>query len=490
MRPADDEPRPALSENETVEFLSNGASYGLAGEPVERIETHCSIVFLIGDRAYKLKRPIAFSALDYTSVERRETACRREIELNRRTAPDLYLGLRSIRRDERGGLGFAGAGPVVDWLVVMRRFEQTDLFDHLAAEDRLSAALARDLAEEIARFHARAAATHAYGGREGLMRAIEQNRRDQSTVEAVLGKAAIDNLFARSVGVLDRVGPLLDRRRVGGRVRVCHGDLRLPNICLYRGRPTLFDAIEFADEPVCIDVLYDLAFLLMDLRQRGLHTSANVIFNRYLDVTADDEGLPALPQMMSTRAGTRAFALAGSSLRKSEPDERRRLAAAAQDLMAFALSLLEVQTPRVVAIGGGTEQNRNGLAAALSPTFDPAPGARIFENGERSAAALRKKMSEVLDAGYTALFARPFDRATEQKEISDLAAAQRIPFVGLWLDDIKVAPAEWKVVDPATGTEAAMGAVRRLLEIDAPPRGSGDPSLLRREAGETLRNRD
>jgi hypothetical protein len=233
----------------------------------------------------------------------------------------------------------------------------------------------------------------------------------------------------------------------------------------------LFDAIEFADEPVCIDVLYDLAFLLMDLRQRGLHASANVIFNRYLNVTADDEGLPALPLMMSARAGTRAFALAGLSLRRSEPDERRRLAAAAQDLMAFALSLLEAETPRVVAIGGGTEQNRNGLAAALSPTFDPAPGARILENGERSATALRKKSSEVLGAGYTAVFVRPFDRVAEQQEVSDLAAAQPAPFVGLWLDDIKAAPAAWQVLDPAAGTDAAMTAVRLLLGAAAPPRG-------------------
>lgn len=265
MRQADAAAARALSESEVIAFLSSGTSYGLPAEPVERIETHCSIVFLVDDRAYKMKRPIAFSALDYTSVERREAACRREVELNRRTAPELYLGALPIRRGEDGRLAFVGTGPVVDWVVVMRRFEQTALFDYLAAQDLFTADLAGALAEEIARFHAGAELTRIDGGAAGLMRAIEQNRHDQLTVEPVLEKSAIASLFAKSAACLDRVGAVLDRRRAGGRVRVCHGDLRLPNICLYHGRPTLYDAIEFAEELSCIDVLYDLAFLLMDL---------------------------------------------------------------------------------------------------------------------------------------------------------------------------------------------------------------------------------
>ena len=121
-----------MSESEVIDFLSSGVSYGLPGHAVERIETHCSIVFLVGEHAFKLKRAVAFSALDYRTLAKRETACRREVELNRRTAPDLYLGVQSIRRDERGSLSLDGLGPVVDWLVVMRRFDRTKLFDQLA----------------------------------------------------------------------------------------------------------------------------------------------------------------------------------------------------------------------------------------------------------------------------------------------------------------------------------------------------------------------
>src|SRR6185437_8025164 len=179
MRPACDATGSVLSESEITDFLSTGGSYGLRDHPVERIETHCSIVFLIGDNAYKLKRPIAFSVLDYTSAERREAACRRELELNRRTAPDLYLGIRAIRRGKDGKLTFEDKGPVVDWVVVMRRFEQSDLFNRLADENRLMPNLVRELAGEVARFHAAAQVTTAFGGAHGLCRAIEHNRRDQ-----------------------------------------------------------------------------------------------------------------------------------------------------------------------------------------------------------------------------------------------------------------------------------------------------------------------
>lgn len=328
-------------EAEIIAFLSDGSSYGLPGASVSCIETHCSLVFLIGDHAYKLKRPVAFSALDYTTLERRETACRREIELNRRTAPDLYLGVRAIRRGPDGVLTFDGAGKEVEWVVEMRRFEQSDLFNRLADANRLTPDLMRALADEIARFHAIAATTPAYGGAAGLRETIEHNRRDQETVESVLGMPAIEFLYARSLEALQRIAPLLDRRRDAGKVRQCHGDLRLANICLYHGRPTLFDGIEFSDAISCMDVLHDLAFLLMDLEHRGLQDLANIVLNRYLDATGDRDGVSALPLMMSIRAGIRAYAVAASSLRKSDASDRRVLAADARSLMTLASSLLD-----------------------------------------------------------------------------------------------------------------------------------------------------
>src|SRR5262245_33345913 len=119
-------------QSEAIEFLSISDSYGLS-EPVERIDTHCSIVFLAGDRAYKLKRAVTYSYLDYSTLSLRQRACEREFALNRRTAPGLYLEVCAIRRRANGELGFAGEGTPVDWVVVMARFDQDSLFDRMAA---------------------------------------------------------------------------------------------------------------------------------------------------------------------------------------------------------------------------------------------------------------------------------------------------------------------------------------------------------------------
>jgi len=340
-----------VSESELVTFLSNGASYDRPEETVERVETHCSIVFLVGEHAFKLKRAVAFSALDYRTLAQREAACRREVELNRRTAPDLYLGVQSIRRDERGSLSLDGSGSVIDWLVVMRRFDRTQLFDQLAGRGLLTTPLMRALAEEIAQLHQSAPAMQSFGGAHGIRAAIEHNRTDQATVVSVLPPELIADLHVRSLLSLDHVGSLLDQRRRDGRVRLCHGDLRLANICLYRGHPTLFDAIEFADQLSCIDVLYDLAFLLTDLEQRSLHDHAQAVLKRYLEVTEDHPGLPALPLLMSVRAGTRAYAVAASSLRKTDPLEVKAHAKSARELMVLALSLLDAASRRWISYG-------------------------------------------------------------------------------------------------------------------------------------------
>lgn len=327
-------------QDEVIAFLSDAASYGVPGGALERIDTHCSMVFLFGNRAYKLKRAIAFSSLDYSTVARREAACRAELALNRRTAPALYVGVEAIRRRPTGALGFDGRGPIVDWVVVMRRFDQADLFERLAEAGKLTPELLSALAEEIARFHEGAERMSAFGGAAGLRDAIERNHSDQQTVDAILGHEAVERLHAVALGALERAGPRLDRRRAEGRVRRCHGDLRLANICLLDGRPTLFDAIEFSEPVSCIDVLFDLAFLLMDLRYRGLGTLADVLFERYLDATGDTRELSVMPLLLSVRAATRAYTLAAAVARQASSEQARLHAAAARSHLSLASSLL------------------------------------------------------------------------------------------------------------------------------------------------------
>lgn len=335
-----------MSEQDPViAFLSRPESYGRPGEPVERIETHGSLIFLQADRAYKLKRAIAFAALDFLSLENRERACRRELWLNRRTAPELYLEVRSINRGTDNCLAFDGDGPVLDWVVVMQRFPQDALFERMAKAGELTPAQIERLGAEIARFHAAAEITSSFGGAIGARRDLARNHRELMRYPALLDPRELQALHRDARAKIDQLGELLDRRQREGRVRRAHGDLRLANICLFQGRPRLFDCIEFSDPLACIDVLYDLAFPLMDLRHHGLDELAALLLRSYLrhgDETADCRPLPLF---LSLRAATRCFTLACSAQRHNEPRVIRQKSEEAQALLRQARAYLLMEEP-------------------------------------------------------------------------------------------------------------------------------------------------
>jgi aminoglycoside phosphotransferase family enzyme len=330
----------AWQQQNVVDFLSRGASYGFPGAQVDRIVTHCSVIFLVRDRAYKLKRAIRFAALDYTTESLRRRACRAELALNRRTAPDLYLAVRSINHGDDGSLAFDGPGAPVDHVVVMRRFAQTDQFDRMAQAGRLTPELMRALGHGIAHFHLAAAATRAHGGRHAILQGIDENDRELALVAHVLGARALSAHRGRTIARLETLAPLLDRRRDQGFVRRCHGDLRLANICLFGGQPTLFDCIEFSDELSCIDVLYDLAFLLMDLHVRGYGNLAALVLSSYHQKAGQTDEFALLPLFLSMRAATRSWALAGGAQRQSDANEAERRLTLARRYLAASYRFL------------------------------------------------------------------------------------------------------------------------------------------------------
>ena len=319
-RPNDHAPDQA----EVIGFLSRPESYGLADGRVELVETHCSIVFLVGARAYKLKRAIRYADLDYTTPARRQAACAAELVVNRRTAPQLYLGMRAVCRRPGGTLAFDKPGPPLEHVVEMRRFAQSDLFDVLAERGELTGTLMQALGQEIARLHGLAERTGAFGGSAAIQRVIAANTRALTRHAALLEGAAIATLERHAQAALARLAPLLDRRRHEGKIRRCHGDLRLANICLWRGAPLLFDAVEFSDEISCIDILYDLAFLLMDLQLRGLAGLADTVRDAYLACAPEQDGLPALPLFLALRAAMRGYALADSAGRHPAQEGQKR----------------------------------------------------------------------------------------------------------------------------------------------------------------------
>ncbi len=309
-------------QGEVIAFLSRPQAYGSGASAVERLETHVSVIFLTGDRAYKLKRAVRFPYLDFSTSALRRAACEAEVALNRRTAPGMYLGVVAVTREPGGGLRLGGDGAPVDWLVKMTRFDQDTLFDHLARLGALDRAAMEDLADAVARLHGEAEERVRGGGHAGMGVIVDGNAETfAECANGVLDPVKVERLNGSTRRALDGCAALLDARRAGGRVRHCHGDLHLRNIFRTDGKPTLFDAIEFNPVLSDIDVLYDLAFLLMDLDHRGLRRLASIALNRYLDITGDTAGLGALGLFLSVRAAIRSHVEAAAA----RPSSARRV---------------------------------------------------------------------------------------------------------------------------------------------------------------------
>lgn len=455
-----EQPSKPENQREVIEFLSRAQSYGLGEGRIERVETHCSIVFLAEDRAFKLKRAIRYADLDYTTREARRKACEAEILLNRRTAPDLYLEARSINRAADGGLAFDGPGAAVDHVVVMRRFSEENLLNHLADRFALTPELMVVLGQAVARLHRMADVTPEHGGAEAIRRVVAGNARELAKVAPALDGAPVAAAGSRALDALERLGPLLERRRAGGKVRRCHGDLRLANIVFDRGEPALFDCIEFNDEIGCIDILYDLAFLLMDLILRNRSDLANAVFNAYLERQPETEGLSALPLFLALRAATRSYGLAGRARREGSARQAARLLVSARRHLDAAIVFLEPMPPRLIAIGGACGQPKAWLTDAMAGFVPPAPGARVVHVGADDEVAWREARL-ALGAGCSVLAEGAFLSAAERNRAAAISEDLGAAFVGLWYGAPAFAPAgrDWRALDAGEGALSGLAGI-------------------------------
>jgi uncharacterized protein len=450
--------RGEASQADVIRLLSDPATHG--GETVQRIDTHASVVFLAGNRALKLKRAVKYDYLDFSTLDLRKRFCEAELRINGRTAPALYRRVIPVVRAHTGALALEGDGTAVDWMVEMVRFDQERLFDRMATAGRLDLERMVPLAEEIASFHASCAARPDFGGESAVARVIAGNAAAFREVGCrALGPAACDSLALASRTALRQCGTLLERRRKTGSVRECHGDLHLGNIVLWADRPTLFDAIEFNDDIACIDVMYDLAFLLMDLWHRTLPQHANTVLNTYLRETRDFEGLAALPLFLACRAAIRAKTSATAALLQTHSSQQHEMKVRARDYLALAARLLQCRPPALVAIGGLSGSGKSTLARALAPAIGAVPGAIVLRADEirkrlwgvapltrLEPAAYTPEMSmrvyetlagdaaAVLAAGHAAIVDAVFARAEDRFAIEHVARIASVPFAALWLE--------------------------------------------------------
>ena len=464
----------------TIEALASGAATGEGG-PLQRIDTHMSHLFLGRERVYKLKRSRRHPFVDLSSLAARQRCCEAELTVNKALAPDLYESFRPVTRAPDGVIRVGGDGDVVDWVVVMRRFPDQSLLLDLAEAGELTPALARDTAEVVARFHAAQPSEPQVGRPVDYERILAGLRKTEAEAAADLGVTPTSRtLFEALDHEVSRLSPLIEARRRAGWVRRGHGDLHLRNICLVNGQVTPFDALEFDPTLATADVLYDTAFLLMDLHARGLRGLANVAMNRYWDAAGQPESaLALLPLFMALRAAV-----------------RMAVAVEAQDLVeaaryrALALELLKPVKPRLVAVGGLSGSGKSTVAEALAPDVAGSCGGRVLRSDvirkalaevEESASlpqqayepaarariyrALAGRAREALAAGISAVVDATFQEAHARAAIEGVAGDHS--FIGLWL---RGSP-ESRVARIAARRKGASDATPAVALAQAEPRG-------------------
>lgn len=444
-----------------IAHLSDPQSYDPPPSHVERLETHGALIFLAGDYAYKLKRAVRLPYLDFSTVAKREAACRNEMLRNKAAAPGIYIAAEPIGPDANGRLAIGGCDAPIDWVVVMNRFDASCLFDDLARNGRLDKALMVPLAETIAHYHQGAKSCRSDTGDATLAAVIKPVVKSFSDHGEFIDPQRAKALGDRFMAVLDAQAPLLRSRSKDGYVRLCHGDLHLQNIVLWDDSPTLFDAIEFDDRIATVDVLYDLAFLLMDLWHRDLRSHANLCFSSYVARAMTSEGmrgLSALPLFLALRAAIRAMVTI-DRLSVAGDTSDAKLSQDIESYFALAEHFLEPPPPTLVAVGGVSGTGKSTLASTLAPSIGGAPGAlhlrsdverklmagvdpldRLPEQSYTSAMSdavyhrLAERAEAALTAGHSVVVDAVFLTESQRIQIESAGKKLGIPFQGIWLD--------------------------------------------------------
>jgi hypothetical protein len=438
-----------MASESVSDWLRRGGPWGRTPSVVE---THAALVFLVGDFAYKVKKPVDLGYLDFTTLERRHATLARELTLNRRTAPATYLKLVPVARSE-GTFALGGEGQAVEWLLEMRRFPDEALLARLADRGELAEAMIEQLATHTAQFHDGAEVVRGYDWPAAVARIARENASDLASQTEIFVDRDLMALATARTHWLETCARTLSQQSAD--VRHCHGDMHLGNAFLDHGTPTLFDCIEFDDFYATIPPLYDVAFLLMDLLSRGAPRFANRALNAWTIARAPDHwrdimaSLAALPLYLALRAEIRA---------KTE-GRRPSGRASARRYLDLAAALYAPQPQRLIAIGGLSGTGKSSLAKNLAWRIGGGAGAMHLRTDEirkrlvnvplterlspsaYTQAASDRVYAQVADlaraalaAGHAVVVDAVFARESERAAIAELADRAGVPFTGLWLE--------------------------------------------------------
>lgn len=494
------------SQASAIAFLSS-PDHHPSGGPVEVVETHGALVFLAGEVALKIKRAVKYDYMDLSTLDLRETMLRRELALNQPAAPMIYRDVVPVVRGPDGGLALGGPGAPVEWVLRMWRFPARDELTAIVARGEMTDRLAEDLGHAVAAYHAAAPVRPADGARL-IGDILDEFRRVFADMGDEFGTARRDRVLRHADDALAAVGPLLTARGASGHVRRGHGDLHLRNVVLIGGRPVLFDGLEFDEVLGTCDVLYDLAFLLMDLAHRDLSRAANLVQNTYLLARegAEDAGMAALPLFIAVRAAIRAMVTVQTDRARGQPGAAN---AEARRYLDEALAALAPGRARLVAVGGVSGTGKTVLARALSPSLGAVPGAvHLRSDLERKAAAhvaatthlppsdyakaardrvyarMLARAGTLLAAGRSVVLDATFLDPGFRDRARALAAGAGVPFAGLWLTAPEGVLVERVSARAGDASDADAAVVRGQLARDPGPidwhvvDAGGDPAAV------------
>lgn len=356
--------------NELITALLDARRYPDPTDEVTLVETHISWVLLAGDYVYKIKKPVNFGFLDFSTLDKRRFYCAEELRLNRRFAPDIYLDVVPITgsvNDPRFGDG----KDIIDYALKMRRFDDRDRLDRLLARDAVSMAQIEAFATAVANAHRSAEVAPADSPHVAVSHRIQPALDNFTHLRPLITDAAPSRQLVAleqwTQQHSERLAPIFEQRARNGAIRECHGDLHTENLAWWHEQPLMFDCIEFNADLRWIDVMSDLAFLMMDLRFRGHADFAHRFLNVYLSATGDYGGLRVLRYFETYRAMVRAKV---ATLRATQPDISNDDALTQRVLcgayLTLALQYTRIPTPRLALMFGLSGSGKSVVAQSLA----------------------------------------------------------------------------------------------------------------------------
>ncbi len=440
-----------------IRSLTNPRLHGASCAEVRVIETHISYVLLTGCHAYKIKKAVNLGFLDFTTLPARHYYCEREHELNRRLAPAIYLQVVAITgTPEVPRIG--GDGPAIEYAVKMREFPQDALLTRVLDREELTPAHIDALAATVAAFHTSSPTSrmdsHFGSARKILELAVENFAEIEPLLERDADRRVVADLRRWTEREHTVRAARFTERQQRGFVRECHGDLHLGNIALVDGSVTIFDCIEFNDDMRWSDVMADVAFLVMDLQDRGRSDFASRFLNSYLELTGDYDGVLILRFYVVYRAMVRAKVACMRAGQTSQPHAHNAKIAEYREYLNLAKRCSESTARGIVITRGPTGSGKTTRSQALvelggairirtdverKRLHGLAPQSRsgsALNAGLYSAAETARTYSHVArltrtvaSAGYPVVVDGAFLQRRQREEFRALAAVLHVPFV-------------------------------------------------------------